>query len=241
MKTKLMLIVIAGVLITGCDFYKEDFYKEDVPVIIDYTMDYLPGQPILVDLSAFIDQGNSKSFVIRNSPSVGTAEILAESFMVYTPKSGDSDQLIVDVFDSKNSKIGEARINLEASSNACGIAKFDYAEVEPGGKLQVNLTDNDQFCAPIHSAVTMYTPVENAEGLSVAIPVKVNPADPNEPIRIELRYTAPEGFKGIAKGLYVAGINIKEEYRNQDFEELMLNPAEKFEYFVASLVEIKVE
>lgn len=236
MKTKLILIMIAGVLITGCDVY-----KEDVPAVINYTMDYLPRQSIAVDLTAYVEPGKSKSFKLKGLPQAGSAEVLNESFLVYAPTGELSDHVVVDIFDKSDMKIGEARINLEASSNACGIAKFDYAEVEPGGRLQVNLTDNDQFCGPIHSAYTTYSPIENAEGLSVEIPVKVNPFDPNEPIRIELRYAAPEGFKGIAKGLYVAGINIKEEYRNQDFEELMLNPGEKFEYFVASLIEIKVE
>lgn len=236
MRTKFSLIALVGALATACDFY-----KDDVPVVVNYTMDYIPNKSVAIDLGAFIENGNSKSFKLRGLPQNGFAQILNESFLVYAPNGAHSDHVFVEVFNAGNVKIGDAQINLEANINACGIAEFDYAEVQPGGELLVNLADNDKFCGQIREAVLMYTPFENAEGLVITIPPKVSPTDPNENSRIELRYKAPEGFSGTAKGLYVAGINIKEEYRNENFEELMLNPAEKFEDFIASLVEIKVK
>lgn len=237
MKTKLLIALIIGVMIISCDFY-----KEDVPIIIEYSLDYVPDQPILMDLSAFIDHGNSKSFRIKNSPASGTVEILAESFMLYSPEGQGVDQVTVEIFGAENSKIGEAHINLEAKPNACGVATFDYAEVHAGEELLVNLTENDLLCNPIRELILRYTPIENAEGLRITIPPLSLPPNPTEKFRIELKYNAPEGFTGTAKALYVAAMNIKEEYRDQwNTDELMINPADKFEYFVASLVEISVK
>lgn len=237
MKTKFVLFALVGSLATACDFY-----KDDVPAVVNYTMDYIPAQPIAVDLGAFIEHGKSKSFKLSGLPREGSAEILHDSFLIYEPTGNQSDHIVVDIFNERGEKIGEAQVNLEANGGTCGIAKFDYAEVPSGGELQVDLTENDQFCGPIREAVLMYTPIENAEGMSVNIPVKIDPTDPNEKIKIQLSYVAPAGFTGVAKGLYVAGVNLKEEYRDQwGTDELMIDPAEKFEYFVASLVEVKVQ
>jgi hypothetical protein len=233
MKTKLMLIVIAGVLITGCDFY-----KEDVPAVIDYTMDYFPNEPIAVDLSAFIEPERSKSFKLRGLPGAGSAEIISESFLIYEPKGGKSDQVIVDVFDANNEKIGEARVNLEGNASACGIAQFDYAEVPPGGELLINLLKNDSICSPIRSTYLSLRLLENYEGLTFP---PIDPKDPSTWMKLGLYYKAPEGFKGTVRAFYKAGVNVKDEYRDLSGEELMENPVEKFEYFVTSLVEIKVE
>jgi hypothetical protein len=231
-----MIYLVAAVLMSSCDTY-----KEDVPAVIDYKVKYAPNEPILINLGAFIDQGNSKSFIIKGSPTAGNAEILAESFLMYAPTSNTGDQITVEMFDASNNSIGEARVSLEASATACGIAKFDYGEVQNGTELSINLADNDQLCEPIREALLMYTPIENADGLFITIPPKANPNDPSEQTIIKLTYNAPAGFHGVARGLYVTGINLKDEYQDQwGTDELLINPAEKFKYFVASLVEIHV-
>ncbi|MEQ1587596.1 MAG: hypothetical protein ABL895_17050 [Cyclobacteriaceae bacterium] len=237
MKASFIIVAFICLLNSGCDFY-----REDVPIIVDNTVMYVSNQPILVNLGTYIESENSQAFTIKNNPSGGGAEILANSFLKYSPTHNVEDKIIVDVFDAANAKIAEIRVKLTVSEKTCGIAKFDYGIVKSGSDLTINLTDNDQYCDPIHEAILMYTPIENAEGLSVSIPLKTNPFDPNEETRIELTYHAPVGFTGVARGIYVAGINLKESYKDQwGTDELLINPSEKFQYFVASLVEIKVE
>lgn len=226
---KLLLLIIAVALLS-CDVY-----KDDTPAVANYTIRYQADQPILFDLKAFTT-GNANSFRIKTSPVAGDAEILASSFLKYSPDQNFSDHVLIDILDEHTNKLGEVRVNLEASESTCGIAIFDYATISNDSILSLSLADNDRICEPITSASLYVEYLENTEGLSIALPD--TPGD----MRISLNYHAPAGFTGTVKAVYSAYVNVKDEYKDIPVEVLHQDYSEEeyAKYKVASVVEIHV-
>lgn len=221
MKRYLLLILLAGFALRCADTHDMEPSRD---------VKFIENQPLLVNLEQFNGGQLGSDFSIAKSPELGTATIIKDRFLLYTPSVGGQDHVTIEMANGNQSKLLE--LSLVEDNSACGIAVFDKKSIKQGESISFNLIENDKLCATITSVSTAaiylddnssffdYTNSNNGTGYSI------------------LKFTPSPTFTGSSKIIYAVGINQKDK-KLLSAEEMVSSPG-LFEYFLVGIAEIEV-
>lgn len=222
---KRLFLVGAVAILASCDVY-----KGDTPIaVVPQKVQFITGQQRLFTVTA-ANLASADSLQLTGLTSGATAEVVKDNFVLFTPGTSTSETLGVNLLKSSGELLSKSTVELSKSTDGCGIAAFDYAEIEAGGSITINLVDNDKICQDLNSGAITLIDVENSDGFEISINLPNNSVD--------LSYKAPAGFHGTAKVIYAVGVqagslaNLKEPFYNYP---------EQFKYLLLAMATVNVK
>ena len=225
--------IAMSALVVGCDIVNDD------PSVVDLktTVYAFAGKPVLVNTASFAG-GLDVRAVEDVTGKFGSLETLLDGqYLMYVPNeefAGQQEDLIVSLDNSSMLEMTVKSLDGQACGDVAGV--HDYANVQSGTEVVIDLLDNDVFCGiGYNGGLIGSVALEGIEEDDYLLTLG--------PGRSATFFFNPvPGFSGKVRVIYNLGINWIEGsgYENLSADQILLNPKKYLEAFTTSMVEIDV-